>query len=124
MERPKSVTVIAWIIIITSIVAIPMFLVNLNDPKFKEALSKQTFPMSILYIQLGIEVLVRLASGIGMLKAQDWSRYLYLTWGLLGLILATFTFSYKTAVIPSIIVLGLIAFFLYRPAANQYFTQK
>jgi hypothetical protein len=122
--RPKSVTIIAWILIVAGVLALFLSTLSLGDPAMKEALSKSPIPIPfqlvLMYAGLGLSM----ASGIGMLKAKEWSRLLYTGWGVLSLTISTLTSPEKLLVIPGLVVFLIFVFFLFRPAATNYFTKK
>lgn len=121
-KRPISITVIAWIFIVTGgITLISSF--SLKDPMVKELMAKSPLPLPIQYAMTYIGLLVSIANGIGMLKKQNWARFLYVIWGAIGLLIGLFTSPVKTFLIPGLIFFIIITFFIFRPAANQYFSK-
>ncbi|MEO5774003.1 MAG: hypothetical protein ABIQ32_07795 [Sphingomicrobium sp.] len=65
--------------------------------------------------------LVTLASGYGMLKGFSWSRLLYVGWSIFSLIFGYVAMPMISGLVLGIIFLAVIAFFLFRPAANAWF---
>ena len=66
--------------------------------------------------------LVTSGSGVMMLYRQNWARLLYVGWCILGIIIELTTSPIKIMLLPGIVVFAIIAFFLFRPAANAYFS--
>jgi len=74
-----------------------------------------------------ISILVSWISGIGILKRQNWARFLYLIYGIIGLIKLISYFASKPLtmiIIPKIIIFLIVVFFLFRPKANDYFAGR
>lgn len=122
-ERPKSVTIIAWIFIVAGVISIFISLSSLNNPMVKELMSKSLLPIPLQYAMMYIGLVVSFVCGVGMLKGQGWVRLLYVIWGAIGLLINLITSPMKVAIIPGLIFFVIIVFFLYRPASNQYFTK-
>ena len=122
-ERPKSVTIIAWILIVTGVFSLFTSLSSLNNPMVKELMSKSLLPIPLQYAIMYIGLAISFICGIGMLKGQGWARFLYVAWGAIGLLIGLITSPIKAALIPGLIVFVIIVFFLYRSSSNQYFTQ-
>lgn len=122
-ERPKSITVIAWFLIVTGAISIFTSLTGLNNPMVKELMAKSPLPISLQYIMLFVGLAVTITSGIGMLKGQGWARFLYVVWGVSGFLVGLVTSPMKVAMIPGLVVFAIMTFFLYRPASNQYFVK-
>lgn len=122
-ERPKSVTVIAWILIVMGAISVFTILSSSNNPMVKELMSKSPLPIPLQYAMMYIGLVVSVISGIGMLKGQSWARLLYVIWGAVGFLIGLVTSSMKVAMIPGLIFFAIISFFLYRPASTQYFTK-
>ncbi len=122
-ERPKSITVIAWFLIVTGVISVFTSWTSLNNPMVKELMAKSPLPASLQYTMLFVGLAVTIASGIGMLKGQGWAGLLYVVWGVFGFLVGLLTSPMKAAMIPGLVVFAIIVFFLYRPASNQYFVK-
>ena len=120
-QRPLSLTIIAWFLIVTAVISVFSSLSMGSNPMTAKLLAQSPLPISAHIAFALVGALVTLVSGYGILKGYDWSRWLYIGWSVIG-----FVFSFVTVRIISIIVLGIffflvIAFFLFRPAANRWF---
>ena len=122
-KRPKSVTVIAWFLIVTGVLSVFISLSSLNNPVVKEVMSKSPLPVSLQYAMMFIGLAITVINGIGMLKGQGWARLLYVVWGVFGSLVGLVTSPTKIAMIPGIVIFAIIIFFLYRPVSSQYFTK-
>ena len=122
-ERPKSVTVIAWILIVTGVISVFTILSSLNNPMVKELMSKSPLPIPLQYAMMYLAFAMLVISGIGMLKGQGWAKLLYVIWGAIGSLISLITSPAKAALIPGLLFYAIVVFFLYRPASNKYFTK-
>jgi hypothetical protein len=120
-QRPKSITVVCWILIIMGAISLVTSTISLNNPMAKELMAKSPIPANIQYVMMYAGLLVMLLSGVAMLKRQNWARLLYVGWGIIGFIIGIATSPMKAAMIPGLIIFLVIVFFLFRPKANEYF---
>ena len=124
MKRPTSVSVIAWLLIAMSGISLLTSIVSFNNPMVRELMAKSLIPIPLQFVISYVGLLITLASGIAMLKGQNWARFLYVGWGVIGFVIGILTFPMKAAMIPGVVVVAVFAFFLFRPEANTYFSTK
>jgi hypothetical protein len=125
-RRPKSVTIIAWILIVmfafSAIGIVTVFLTGtMKKPEMVELMRQNHLP---IFVQYGLNVaglLITLVSAVGMLRGKKWARLLYVIWGIIGFLLAFVTSPTKIMIIPGILLFIIFVFFLFRPKANAYF---
>jgi hypothetical protein len=122
--RPTSITVIAWILIVTAAISLVTSTVSLNNPLVEELMAKSQIPVPAQYVMLYLGLMVQLASCIGMLKGQNWGRWLYVIWGAIGAMIGLATSPMKVMMIPGILFFLVVVFFLFRPVANRYFAAE
>ena len=122
MKRPTSVTVIAWFLIVTSLISLAYSYFTMSNPLVREVMSKGLLPLSVQYIMMFAGLVVTLVTGFAMLKGLGWGRLIYFAWSALGLVVGLATSPMKMAMIPGALLLAIFAFFLYRPKANAYFS--
>ena len=79
--------------------------------------------LEVQYLTMAIGLIISISCAFLMLAGNVIGRNLYMIWTLLSLSIALFTSPLKTLLIPGIIFFMVIAFFLYRPKANQYFLE-
>lgn len=123
MKTPTSIKFIAGFLIITSLISVIMLFVSYNNPLTQELMAKSPLPIPV---QLGMAVLglaVIIISGIGMLKAKNWARWLYIGWTLFGTTVTLLTSPMRMMVIPSLVIFAIFTFLLFRPNNNAYFAQ-
>jgi hypothetical protein len=126
--RPTSITVIAWILILMggiSLVTTTLMIDTVTtNPAVRELLSKSPIPVPVQYAMTYVALLVTLASGVAVLKGQNWGRWLYVVGTALGFLIGIMTSPLKSAMIPGFVVFVVVAFFLFRPKANKYFSDQ
>ncbi len=93
-----------------------------NTPGAKELIARNPIPIPVHYAMMYASALVSLVSGIALLRSQNWARFLYAIWTAIGLLVGIGTSPLKLMLIPGVVMFVVIAFFLFRPKANQYFS--
>lgn len=124
MKRPTSVTVIVWILIVTGGISLVASTVNLNNPMVAELMAKSPLPMPVQYLMLYAGFIITLISGLAMLRAQNWARFLYVAWSAFAFVVGLATSPMKAAMIPGLVVFAVIVFLLFREKANDYFSSN
>jgi len=122
--RPKSVSIISWIIIVLgfsalyNVMRMPQIFSKPEYQKLAEA-TGESLGVSILISSIcGI---LGLISGVAMLKGFNWGRLVYL-WGYGIIVLFNIiTRGFSLLVLPSIIIFAVFLIFLTRPAASEFF---
>ncbi len=123
-QRPTSISIIAWIFIVTAGMNLATNFAMMNNPMVLELMAKNPIPIPIQYVMIFVGLTVTLTCGIGMLNGQNWARILYVTWSAIGLVVALATSPMKLVLIPGILVFLVVVFFLFRPNANRYFSAE
>ena len=121
-NRPTSVTVIAWVLIVMGGISLISTTVMINNPMAHDLMSKSPIPIPVQYAMSYIGSLIMIVSGIAMLGGRNWARFLYVVWSAIGFAIGITTSPMKVALIPGFVVFVVIAFFLFRPKATQYFS--
>lgn len=121
-KRPTSISVIAWILIAMAGISLVATTAMINNPMAEEMMAKNPVPIPVQYAINYIALLITLISGIAMLKGKNWSRFLYVSWSFVGFAFSLATSPIKAPLIPGFILFVVIAFFLFRPKANAFFT--
>nr|WP_320016717.1 hypothetical protein [uncultured Desulfobacter sp.] len=123
-KRPTSVTVISWILIIMGGISLITRAIMFNNAMALELMSKNPIPIPIQHAMTYAGILIMLISGIAMLKGQNWARFLYVIWSVIGFLIGIATSPMKVALIPSFVLLLVVAFFLFRPKVNEFFHER
>ena len=127
-ERPTSITVIGWILIVLGILGLLGMLVFaglMNSPLVQQTMEASRVPASV---QLGVGftgTLIYLVCGISLLKRQGWARFVYAAWGLISFIYMFLSSPYPSLLmIPNVVLYLVIVFFLFTPASRTYFASR
>ncbi len=108
-KRPTSVTVIAWIIIVSGGLSF-WFLLR---------------PIAVLNVLWGlIHGTIALTSGIAMLRGLNWGRLLYLLYVPVAIILRLLLYGFFPMLIVNVIWYAAFLILLTRPAASAFFAQQ
>ena len=129
--RPVSVGVIAWVSIVgaalslVGVLALPFW----NLPGVHEAyLNSLPKPLWLYYGWTGLGLVISVACGFAMLRGKNWGRIGYVAWGVVELGYSLFSRSEHESMVwvlsVNLPILLLFAFFLFRPAANRFFTSE
>jgi hypothetical protein len=98
-----------------------MIIVQRNDPLVQQAMAANPLPPQAQIAMGFVGALVMLISGIAMLRAQGWGRWLFTGYIALAFVVGIVTSPVKLLLIPSAILNLILIFFLFRPAASAYF---
>ena len=124
MTRPTSVNVISWFLIVTGLISLAVSYFSFNNPIAVQLMAKSPLPLSVQYVLMFVGLAVTVVSGFAMRKGLNWARMLYVSSSVVGLLIGLATSPIKVGLIPGAVVLAIIAFFLFRPHTNAYFTQQ
>lgn len=124
MRRPLSITIIAWLLIVTAAISVIVNTVMLDHPTARELMAEDPVPMPVQYAILYLSLMINLTAGIAMLKGRSWGRFLYVVAGVIGFAIAFATSPAKALVIPGAVVFVVIVVFLFLPTANAYFSRR
>lgn len=123
-RRPISITVIAWLLIISTIFFLIYNIVNFNDPVARNLMLQNALPLSIQFVAMYLGLVISLISGIAFLKRQNWARFLYAGWCLIGFIIGFAISQMRMVTLPGFVLFLVELFFLFRPKANAYFLTR
>ena len=123
-KRPTSVTVIAWILLVTSAVSLLTSTMAINNPMAQELMAKSPIPVPLQYVMLYLGLTISILCAIFMLRAANWARLLYIGWNGIELLVLLLTSPVKPMLIPGILMYAVFVFFLLRPKASAYFTHS
>ena len=123
-KRPTSISVIAWILIVMGGISLITTTAMINNPVARDMMAKNTMPIPVQYIMGYVGLFIMIVSGIALLKGQNWARFLYVIWSLIGFVIGIATSPMKAAMIPGFVVFLIVAFFLFRPKASAFFASS
>ena len=122
-DRPTSLTVIGWLMIVFGafgLIGVAMLPAN---PMAVEILKDSALPLSAHLAIGAIGGLIGLVCGYGVLKGLAWSRLLYVGWSAVSVALQLYSMPFNSLMLFGWLLIAVIIFFLFRPAANAWFGQ-
>jgi len=123
-KRPTSLTVIAWLIIVLSLLSVALVFAMSSNPQMVAAAQQMHMSMGLLQGWSVLGTIVNLACAYGILKGMPWSRVVYLVWGVIGLAFSFYTSPQKASVVLGGIILVVVCAFLWTNAANDWFQAR
>lgn len=121
MQRPTSLTVIGWVLIIFGAFGLLATAMLPANPAATQLLEESPLPMSVHLLIGGVGALISMICGYGILKGLGWSRTVYAGWVLISVAIALFSMPFTWLAAVGWLIQGVIIFFLFRPAANAWF---
>jgi magnesium-transporting ATPase (P-type) len=123
-KRPLSLTIIAWLLIALSLLALIGTFAMQSNPQMVKMQEQMHTPVLFQHAWTVLGVIIDLIVAYGIFKGQPWSRVLYVVWGIIGLVVGFFILPQKAYLVFSLIVLVVISIFLFSARANEYFSAR
>lgn len=120
-KRPLSVTIIAWFLIVSSIISAFTLWSSFDSPISQQVLADSPLPRSVHRAVAASSLALHLVIGVALLMRQNWARFLYVGLGLFSIVIQLIASPMLSIVVLSITFLVLIAFFLFRRPASDWF---
>jgi hypothetical protein len=120
-NRPTSVTVIAWILIVFGLIKLVSTMRGLNNPLLITYLSRSRFPVRMLIAFGFLGALSMVISGVFMLRGKNWARLLYFIWTGLGVAVSLITAGFRMSFVPGIVIYAVFLYLLTRTQVVDYF---
>jgi hypothetical protein len=108
-KRPRSITIIGWLFVGAGTIGIAY-----HAPEFK---AQRPFEYELIWVC--IVRLLAILSGVFILRGSNWARWTLLVWLAYHVILSAFHSLSELAM--HSLLLGVVAYFLFRPQASAYF---
>jgi hypothetical protein len=108
-KRPLAVTIISFLLIATGALGLVFHLTDFRV--------QHPFQFDIVWIS--VFRLLAIVGGVYMLRANNWTRWLSITWIAFHVILSFFHSRFELAL--HSLLCAVIAYFLFRPRTNEYF---
>jgi hypothetical protein len=108
-KRPLPVSLISWVYIAAGVVGIAVHA--------RELSTQGAFQTDAIWVVL--VPLLAIAAGVYMLRGRNWARWLAVAWVAFHVLLSAFHSAQQLAV--HAVMLGVFAYFLFRPEATEYF---
>ena len=123
-KRPLSLTIIAWVLVVLSLLALVGAFTMGSNPAMMKAIEQMHLSLAVEQGWTVIGVIVNLIVAYGIFKGQPWSRVLYVVFGVIGLAVGFFTAPMMLAVMISLILLVVVSAFLFSNRANEWFAAR
>jgi uncharacterized membrane protein YfcA len=123
-QRPLSITIIAWFLILSSVWGVFSIWTTRNDPLVQQMAAASPVPASMQLASQFITTILTIIFGIGMLKGRNWGRWGFIILSLLGAALAFLISSSVAIALVSLLMTSVFAFFLFRKPANEWFAGR
>ena len=123
-KRPLSLTIIGWWMLLAAVFTAYSVLTMGSNPIAARMIEQMHVSLLFQQILGGIGAIVSLVSAYGVFKGLPWSRVLYIGWSIIALGVGLVTSPVKSIVLLSVIFFGVVAFFLFRPAADRWFAAR
>ena len=121
MQRPTSLTIIGWVLIVLGAFGLLATLLVPANPVATAMLEQSPLPVSVHLAIGAIGALISIASGYGVLKGLGWSRLLYTAWILISVAITLVTMPFTSIMVVGWVLQAVIIFFLFRPEASAWF---
>ncbi|MEC9348895.1 MAG: hypothetical protein VX387_04160 [Planctomycetota bacterium] len=121
-NRPTSVTVISWCILVSCVLALAQGIWTMFDPLSQEAMKTVRAPIEVQYTMMFAGFIVSALCGIMMLRGRRWARSLWVAWTGVGMVVGLVISPMPLMIIPGLILFLVAASFLYRPVVSAYFS--
>jgi len=97
---------------------------TVDNPAARELMNKSPIPVPIQYALTYVTLLIKLVSGVAILKGQNWGRWLYVVGTAAGFLIGIITSPLIGVMIPGLVLFVVVTVFLFLPNANQYFSDQ
>ena len=114
-------TIIGCLLIIFALLSLISLLSLLDDSVAGPLLAESPAPLAVHLGHAGLESFVSALCGYGILVGLNWSRFLYLGWEVISLLLVYVISPFTSVIGIGLIFVVIFAFFLFRPPANAWF---
>ena len=121
-QRPLSLTIIGWLVVVGSIfILLTGGSPTRNSPTIDAMIASGGLPIWTHAAVGGVGGLLGLACGCGILKGWKWARYTYVGMLIAGVAFRVATGAGYAMLLIGIVYLIVIAMFLFRNAADNWF---
>src|SRR5438093_11036598 len=123
MQRPRSVTVIAWLLIALGAINLVTVSISLSSPEAMGFLARSPIPVSVQIVFGYTGLAVTIVSGAFMLRRANWARHLYIWWAVVGFIVSVVSLGLSPLLVLGGAKSALFIVLLTRRNASAYFRQ-
>jgi hypothetical protein len=120
-KRPISITIVGWLLVVSSVLSLLSMWMTYSDPAVQAGMER-TGNTPALPIAIGVlGAIVTVIAAYGILKGMNWGRLLYALWAVIGILAALFMGPLGAATLVGVVLVLVLLFFLFRPAADAWF---
>jgi hypothetical protein len=123
-KRPLSLTIIASVLIILSLLALVGVFTMRSNPAMVKMMAQMPVSIPVYQAWTAFGVIIDLIVAYGIFKGFPWSRVLYVVWSVIGLAVGFFIAPQKAYLVLGLIVFVVISIFLYSEKANDWFSAR
>jgi hypothetical protein len=123
-KRPLSLTIIAWVLIVLSVLALIGIFTMRSNPAMVKMVEQMHISMAVQQAWTVLGVIINLVVAYGIFKGLPWSRVLYVVWGIIGLVVGFFITPQKALLVLSFVILVVISIFLFSEKGNDWFSAR
>ena len=123
-KRPVSLTIIAVLLVVLSLLALIGTFTMQSNPAMVKMVQQMHVSMLFEQVWIVIGVIIDLIVAYGIFNGQPWSRVLYVVWGIIGLVVGFYTSPQKALLVVSLVILIIFSIFLFSEKANDWFSAR
>jgi hypothetical protein len=120
-KRPVSVTIVAWYVIIGAFFSLYALSRSNTDLAMQQVMEQSLLSIATQQYVCFAGFVSSLMAGAAILMGYHWGRVLFVGWSAISLVVGLATSPMKLMVIPGLLVLGVLAYFLFSSKANGFF---
>lgn len=122
-KRPLGVTIVSWLVVVLfgALGLLKQFIL-LSLPEYRATMEETSVPGFHMLFEF-VSSVAMLVIGAGMLRGENWCRWVFAVWMGFGIVLSPFTVGFTPMVILGSIVPGIVVFVLFRRENAKFFTQ-
>lgn len=124
MKRPLSLTIIAWVLIVFSLLGLASVFMVGSNPEAMKMMEQMPVSLEFQKAWTVVGTIINLAVAYGIFKGQPWSRVLYAVWGAMGVVVGFYITPMKIAAMIGLILFVVVCAFLFSNRANEWFSAR
>jgi len=123
-QRPASVAISCWFLIIGSLVSLVSAWLGRNDPVMLAWMARSAIPVEVQSAILLGGLGLTLVAALAMLQRHRGARTVYLLWGVIDIALSLTTVPVKMGVLPGALAFAVMCALLFSPRSNAWFSPR
>jgi len=123
VSRPVSVTIVSVFLIVMAVINPFMMAVAADSQELDAILAKNAMPLEIQKLFGWLGLVSMLLCGVGSFKGVNWSRWLYVCWGGIGVVVSLLNIGFTLMMVPSLIIYVVVASILFSSKSTAFFAE-